>query len=91
MDELLEFQGNFVDVTNQGTLHIMDENSWNANGQRSLWYSHWQFNCQICLSYVQCTSKLDFYILDAPVSNTHIIEQGVSECFYFSTIVESTI
>ena len=39
-----------------------------------------QLNCQICLFYVYCTSKLDFYILDAPISKRLISEQGVSEC-----------
>ena len=35
--------------------------------------------------------RLDFYILDAPVSNRRIIEQGVSECLNISTVVEHMI
>ena len=37
--------------------------------------------------FVYCTTKLDYYILDAPVSN-RLIEQGVSECLIFSIVVE---
>ena len=65
--------------------------SWNAHDQRTLWHSDWQLNCQICLFYVYCTSKLDFYILDAPVSNRLIIKQEVSECLNISIVVEHTI
>ena len=51
-------------------------------------HSDWQLNDQICLFYVYHTSKLDYYILDVPVSNRFIIEQGVSECLNFSIVVE---
>ena len=40
--------------------------------------SDWQLNFQICVFYVHCTSKLDYYILGAPASNRLIIEQVVS-------------
>ena len=65
--------------------------SWNPNDQRTLCHSDWQLICQICLFYVYCTSKLDFYILDALISNRPIIEQGVSDCLKFSTVVEHAI
>ena len=52
-----------------------------------LWHSDWQLNCQICLFYVCHTSKLDYYILDEPVSNRLITEQGISKCFNFSIVV----
>ena len=42
------------------------------------------------ISHVYCFSKLDLYILDAPVSNRWIIKQGVSECLNISTLVELT-
>ena len=64
--------------------------SWNAHDQKTLWYSDWQLNCQICLFYVYCTSKLDFYILDAPISN-RLIKQGVSECLNISIVVKHKI
>ena len=51
--------------------------SWNAHDQRTLWHSDWELDCQVCLFYVSCTSKCDFYILDAPVSNRLITKQGV--------------
>ena len=54
-------------------------------------HSDWQMNCQICLFYDYCSRKLDFYILDAPVSNKLIIEQGDPECLNFSTAVEYAI
>ena len=63
---------------------------WNAHDQRTLWHIDWQLNYQICLFYVYCTSKFDFYILDAPASNTLIIKQGVSECPNISSVVEHT-
>ena len=65
--------------------------SWNAHDQRALWHSDCQLNCEICLFYVYCTSKLDFYILDAPASNRLIIQQGVSESLNISTVVEHTM
>ena len=65
--------------------------SQNAHDQRTVWHSDWQLNCQIFLFYVYCTSKLDFYILNAPVSNRLILEQGVSECLNISTVVEHAI
>ena len=43
-----------------------------------------------CLFYVYCTSKPDYKILDAPVSNRLIIEQGVPECLNIPTVVEYT-
>ena len=52
-----------------------------------LWHSDWQLNCQICLFHVCYTSKLDYYILDEPVSNRLITEQGISKCFNFSIVV----
>ena len=64
---------------------------WNAHDRRTLWHSDWQLNSEICLFYVYCTSKLTFYILDVPVSNRLIIEQGVSEFLNISTVVEHTI
>ena len=48
-------------------------------------------NCEICLFYAYCTSKLDFYILDTPVSSRLIIEQEFSECLNISTEVEHSI
>ena len=54
--------------------------SWNVHDQKTLSHSDWQLNCQICLFYVYCTSKLDLYILDdAPVSKRLIIDQGGSQ------------
>ena len=57
--------------------------SWNAHDQRTLRHSDWQLSCQICLFYIYWTSKLDFYILNAPVSNRRIIEQEVRMSQYF--------
>ena len=61
---------------------------------KELYHSYWQFNCQICLFYVYCTSKLDYYIFNAPVlpvSNRLTIEQGVSEyILIFLLLVEHT-
>ena len=73
-----------VDVTNKDILDVMDENilesSWSKNSLA--------FRLAIEMS---STSKLDFYILDAPVSNRLIIKQGVSECLNISTAVEHMI
>ena len=80
-----------MDVTNNTLLTSWIKISSNGYDQRTLWNSDWQLNCQICLFYVYCASKLNFSMLDAPVSNRVIIEQGVSECLNFTTIVEHTI
>ena len=80
-----------MDVTNNTLLTSWEKISSNAHDQRTLWHSDWQLNCQICLFYVYCASKLGFSMLDAPVSNRVIIEQGVSECLNFTTVVEHTI
>ena len=55
--------------------------------------SGFQINYSIvrCLFYVYCTSKLGFYILDAPVSNRLIIKQGVSKRLNLSTVVKNMI
>ena len=65
--------------------------TWSAHDQRTLCHSDWQLNCQMYPFYVHCTSKLDFYILDAPVSNRLNMEQGISECLNFYTVAEHTI
>ena len=85
MNELLEFQGNFKIWMQQikTLLTSWMKISWNAHDKRTFWHSDWQLNCQICLFYVYCTSKPDYYILDAPVSNRLITEQEVSECLDF--------
>ena len=62
---------------------------WNAHDQ---WTLSLAFRLAIelsnkCLFYVCCTSKLDYYILDEPVSNRLITEQGISKCFNFSIVV----
>ena len=62
-----------------------------AHDQRTLCHSDWQLHCQMYPFYVLCTSKLDFYILDAPVSNRLNMEQGISERLNFYTAVEHTI
>ena len=59
--------------------------------KRTLWHAYWQLNCQIYLFYVYCTSKLDYYIVDAPLSNRLNIKQGVSEYLNFSIEVEHMI
>ena len=69
----------------------MNEISWNAHDQSTLWHSDSRLNWQVYLCYVCCTSKLDLYILDAPVSKRLIIEQGVSEYLNISTVVEHKI
>ena len=73
-----------VDVTNKDILDVMDENilesSWSKNSLA--------FRLAIEMS---STSKLDFYILDAPVSNRLIIKQGVSECLNISIVVKHMI
>ena len=48
-------------------------------------------NCEICLFYAYCTSKLDFYILDATVSSRLTIEQEFSECLNISPVGEHSI
>ena len=74
-----------MDVTNRDTLDVMDENIKNSLAFRlSIELSNMSF-------YVYCTSKLDYYILDTPISNRLIIEQGVSECLNFSISVEGMI
>ena len=73
-----------VDVTNKDILDVMDENilerSWSKNSLA--------FRLAIEMS---STNKLDFYILDAPVSNRLIIKQGVSEYLNISIVVKHMI
>ena len=45
----------------------------------------------ISILNVYCTSKLNLYISDTPVSNRLIIKQGVSECHNISTVAKHTI
>ena len=63
----------------------------NVRDQRTLCNSYGQLNCQISLFYVYCTTKLDYYIFDAPISNRLIIDQVVSEYLNFSIVVGHTI
>ena len=80
-----------ADVTNQDTLDVLDETILKCSWSKKSLVFTLAMICQICLFYVYCTSELDFYILDAPASNRLIIEQRVSECLKFSTVVEHTI
>ena len=92
MDKLSELQGNFRMWMQQikTLLTPWMKISRNAHDQK-LSHSDWQLNCQMHPFYSYCTSRLDFYILDAPVSNRLNIEQGVLECINFSTLVEHLI
>ena len=80
-----------ADVTNQDTLDVLDETILKCSWSKKSLVFTLAMICQICLFYVYCTSELDFYILDAPASNRLTIEQRVSECLNFSTLVEYAI
>ena len=83
-----------VDVTNKDTVDvIMDEDileySWSNNSLAFRLIIELSNMSILCI--LVCTSKLDLYILDLPISNRLIIEQGVSGCLTISTVVELAI
>ena len=59
--------------TNKDTLEVMDQRSKNP-----LAFKLPNELSNTCIFYVYCTSKLDYYILDAPVSNN--IELIIDHC-----------
>ena len=80
-----------VDATNKDTPDVMNENILKCSWSKNFLAFRLANELSNMSIYIYCISKIDCYILDAPVSIRLNIKQGFSECFNISTVVEHMI